>query len=138
MAKFTKLIKDGSGGGGSGEQDRDYWLVMCNIQCSGSGSQVPLVDLVRRADENSTGVANTFVPSGRLGGVDVFKKIPKGYQIKFNIGSSAEAFEYFKSEKLGFNITTLNTQTEWFDVNEDIDDLEIKAYKSGTNGGGSN
>ena len=133
MAKFTKLIKDGSGG----TSDRDYCLVMCDISCGGSG-KVPTVDIVYRADENSSGLGMTFVPNGKFMDLCVFRKIPKGQQFKFSVGSSAEAFGSFKSEKLGFNITTLGTETEWFEANEDIDDIKIQAITDGTSGGGSN
>jgi hypothetical protein len=130
MAKFTKLIKDGSGGS-SPSDSRDYYIICYEAWADGNGT---LSVQYARYSENPN-----FVSSGTwrfFGEGPLWMTVPKGEKIK--IKASGEGFQYLRSETLGINITTSGQPTDWIELTEDLFDLKIYSYVEMTGGGGSN
>lgn len=129
--KFTKLIPENQCSGGT-QPDRDFVYVGGEIQNSvnGNSEAFPSVRVYYRAI-GSTGTPFHVLSPTTMGSYKYFVTVPKGYEIRFGFSptaTQADAFQYFRSEKLGFNITSVVSgqynYTDWIELNEDVFDVE--------------
>lgn len=140
--KFTKLIPENQCSGGA-EPDRDFVYVGAEIENSvnGTAEAFPAIRLYFR-QKGSTGTPfHAFSPSVHPT-YKYFQTVPKGYEIRFGFSptsTQASSFRYFRSEKLGFNITSVVAgqfnYTDWIELNEDVFDVKGYAYVKHDSGG---
>ena len=129
MAKFTKLIKDGSGGGSSPSDGRDYYIICYKANADGRGTlSASYVLYSENPTKASTGTIHFMASSGNC-----WIKLNKGEKIAFK--AYGDGFEYIKCESLGINITTEYEYTEWIELTEDLFDLEFYSFVAQTSGG---
>lgn len=142
--KYTKLVPEGQGGS---TPDRDFYYLGGFIESSGNGTAeaLPIINVVYREKGNTNSVSGLPFSPNVMGGFNYFKTIPKGCEVRFYFyptSKQASAFKYFRSEKLGFNITSVtpnaNNQTDWIELNEDVLDIEGYAYVPHNSGGANN
>ena len=140
--KFTKLIPENQCSGGT-EPDRDFVYVGAYIQNSvnGTAEAFPSIRLYSRR-VGSTGTPFDVLSPTVMVSYKYFETVTKGYEIRFGFNpttTQASSFQYFRSEKLGFNITSVvagqYNYTDWVELNEDVFDIEGYAYVPHNSGG---
>jgi hypothetical protein len=139
---FTVTGEPTTDGGSGGSDDRDFYYVGGQITASGS-SKIGFINYFIAPKGETSNLVKHFSNVVQNDTYNFYVKIPKGYVIRFNIlitSTSFIGFQYFKSEKLGFNLENLtygDHYTDWIEVTDDIDDIEAYAYGQMSGGGGS-
>ena len=139
--KYTKLVPEGQGGS---IPDRDFYYLGGEIWAS--NASLPALQVSYREKGSTTSATYVTISpqqaSGSHASFNYFTKIPKGKEMRLYFTPSTtdvSTFEYFRSEKLNVNITsvTANTTvyTDWVELTEDVFDIEMHSYKEMTGGG---
>ena len=140
---FSVTGEPTTGGGSGGSDDRDFYYVGGQITASGS-SKIGVINYFIAPKGETSNLVKHFSNVVQDDTYNFYVKIPKDYVIQFNMlitSTSFMGFQYFKSEKLGFNLENLtygSHYTDWIEVTDDIDDIEAYAYAEMSGSGGAN